>query len=490
MHLRRASALLLTCAFSSCGSATQVRPHVIDTYPAANQVLAGPLAEIRVTYDGPVRILNPDDFRIFTEEGALVGARATQREGESSILYLRPAGHATFPLDTRLAVLLIEGIVVNTLDHYADDPVEFPFTCGSEPPLLFGRPGTVTLLDSATFGLIADVPTPGGRDPVGLVSTIHGTMQKIWVQLANGGGTGASLAWFTPGDAAMTAVTLPAAVDLVATSSSIAVGPDGAYLYAAYRDTDSGRVRVVRVDTATALPAGVLDLESAAPGAGTAPVDLRPDADASRLVVAAADGATGVLAYIDRLGFTENDRDPATPGIQGDALLSGPGRMDLAGGRYWVALPGTNDMDVVAPAGSVSSSAGTVTGTDAGVLAMLDRAFLVQGLAGYTGNAALQIRSDPANLLATSPVDVSDDVGGVDRGATAVVDLQLLPGPSRFAVLLSSPGGLLLARFTYTPHFLVQEDLDPLTVGVQVVDVQAVVPGATLIGRTYGAFAP
>ena len=38
--------------------------------------------------------------------------------------------------------------------------------------------------------------------------------------------------------------------------------------------------------------------------------------------------------------------------------------------------------------------------------------------------------------------------------------------------------------------FVAQEDLDTLTPGIQVVDVEAVISGATVIGRTFGAFAP
>ena len=298
--VRKSTVLLAFALLAACGSGGQVRPHVIDTYPAPGQVLSGPLAEVRVTFDGPVRILNPDAIRVFAANGGFLGTRVSQRPGESDTIYLQPSGRATFPLDQQLAVLLIEGIVVNVLDHYADEPYEWPFTCGSEPPLLFGRPGTVTLLDSATFALIADVPTPGGRDPVGLVSTIRGATQRIWTQLADGGGSGASIAWFTTGDAAMTEIALPAAADLVASTNSIVVGPDGAFVYAAFRDTDSGRVRVVRVDTATAAPAGSLELQSAAAGAGTAPIDLRLDPDGQRLVVVASDGASGVLVYIDR----------------------------------------------------------------------------------------------------------------------------------------------------------------------------------------------
>jgi hypothetical protein len=148
-------------------------------------------------------------------------------------------------------------------------------------------------------------------------------------------------------------------------------------------------------------------------------------------------------------------------------------------------------MDVVERSNGESHfDEGTVPGSSVDVLAMPDHEFIVQGLAGYTDDDALQVRSAAANLLVTGAAQISDDVAGADRGATSVVALQILPGPARFAVLLASPGGLLLARFTYAPHFLVQEDLDPITAGVQVEDVEAVIPGATVIGRTYGAFAP
>ena len=37
---------------AACGSSEQVRPKIVDSYPAHGQILTGPVQEIRVTYDG------------------------------------------------------------------------------------------------------------------------------------------------------------------------------------------------------------------------------------------------------------------------------------------------------------------------------------------------------------------------------------------------------------------------------------------------------
>ncbi len=47
--LRNASFWLLTCALlTSCGTADQVRPRVVGSFPADGQIVAGPVQEIRM----------------------------------------------------------------------------------------------------------------------------------------------------------------------------------------------------------------------------------------------------------------------------------------------------------------------------------------------------------------------------------------------------------------------------------------------------------
>lgn len=485
--------LLLACVgLTSCGTGEQVRPRLASSFPENGTLLLGPLAEIRVTYDTPVRLLNPFDVRVISPTRGFIGTEVTQREGEPESVFLRPTSGATFPIEETLSVTIIEGLVVNGADHYAEEPIELSFTTGSETVLLFGRPGLVTLLNPNTFASLGDVPTPGGRDPVGIVSTLNTTLaQRVWVQLASGGGAGDSIAWFEAGDAAMTAIALPSGADLVADAAAITVDGDGRFVYAAFRDTGTQRVRLVRVDTQTAAAAGSLELTAIPATASTAPVDLRWSADGTRLVVAASDGATGTLAFVETETFTEQDRDPVTAGVQGYTLPNGAGRFISFPEAYWVPRAGTSDVDIVLETtGGLLFSAGDETGTNAEILTTPDGQVIIQGLTGYAGNAAWQVRSRPADLLQTFPFELEDDVGGVDRGATSVVAQQILPGIARYGVLLDSPGGLLWARVDYFPVSLLQVDLDEVTDGVQVADVEGVISGATVIGRTFGVFAP
>ncbi len=491
--IQRLGLFLACAALTACGAGAQNRPLYAGSFPFNGQVLSGPVQEIRLAYNMDVRILNPDDVRVVSPTRGFLSTTVTQRDSDPNAVYIRAPRGQTFPFDEELSVTVIEGLVVNDLDHYADEPIEFTFTTGAEPPLLFGRPGQVTLLDSTTFASLGDVPTPGGRDPVGIVSTLDSSgTQRVWVQLASGGGTGASIAWFETGDATMTAIPLPASADLVADAAAITVDPSGRYVYAAFRDTGSERVRLVRVDTATATSGGSIQLESAAAGAATKPLDLRWTEDEKRLFIPASTPTTGVLAFVELETFTEQDRDENTPGIQGYALPDGPGPTAALTLEYWVSVAGGSDTTTIVESnGDAALRTGDQTGVGTSILAMPDRQFLVQGLAGFTGDTALQIRTSSDNIFGASfPVDLSDDVGGVDQGATSVVTMQHLQGQARFAVLLDSPGGLLLARVEYAPFALFQEDLDPVTDGIQVVDVESEISGATVIGRTFGLFAP
>jgi len=483
--------LLAACLVCSCGlGGAQTRPLLVDTFPAAGQILTGPLQEIRLTYDMPVTVLNPDDVRVFTRTFSFLPTRLEQRPGEPNSVYVHPLGQPSFPLDDDFILQVAEGAVVNDLQHYAEQQADVPFTVGVEPPLLVGEPDAVTLLDSFTFASLGSVPTPVATAPVAIVSTIRGAVQRVWVQLDAGGGTGASLGWFEPGDVAMATIPLTAGGDLTAASGALTVGPNGRFLYAAFRDTDTGGVRLVRVDTDTALESGSLLLTAVPAGGGTMPVDLRWSEDGTQLIVAAAIGGSGRLAFVDRETFAEVDRDAVLGGIQGFTLPADPGRFVPAGGRFWVTRPGTNDMDVVASDGTLTVSAGTVTGTGGALLRSPANDFLVQAMSGYTGNLALQTRAAATGFLSPLAGEIVDDLGGVDLGSSTVLDLQHLPGTARFGALLGTADGRLIAFMDFLPSALDQEDLDTGTAGVQVADVDAVVPAAMFLGRTYGAFAP
>ncbi len=488
----RIALLLALGLLCSCGlGGEQNRPTFVDSYPAEGQALTGPLQEIRLTYDEAVTVLNPADVRVFARFGGFVQTTVTQRVGDPNSVYVRPTTQPTFPVDDDVIVQVAEGAVQNGLRHYAADQFEVSFSVGVETPLLLGEPGLVTLVDPFSFASVGSVPTPGSVDPVAVVSTIRDTDQRVWVQLADGGGIGESLAWFTPGDVAMVDIDLTAVADLTASTGAMTVGPDGRFLYAAFRDTDAGSVRLVKVDTATALEAASLELTAVPTGASTDPVDLQWSEDGTQLIVCAQSGATtGTLAFVDHVTFTEVDKNAGVLGIQGFALPNGAGPFVAASNRFWVNRPGSNDLDVLSNTGTVTPSTGTVTGTITSMFLTPDGEFIVEGLSGYTGNLGFQTRKAPSDFTSTEAGEVLDDVGGADLGSDIVFDLKPLPGTSRFVALLGTAGGRLLAFYDYAPHVLFQVDLDGGTAGVQVADVDAAAPGAYIVGRTYGAFAP
>ena len=65
--------------------------------------------------------------------------------------------------------------------------------------------------------------------------------------------------------------------------------------------------------------------------------------------------------------------------------------------------------------------------------------------------------------------------------------MQHRGGSKRFLLLLDTPGGLIATSWQQSGTTLTQEDLDDLTDGIQAVDVQSEIPGATSIGFTYGS---
>jgi hypothetical protein len=485
--------LLAALPLAACGVQGQIRPYVVAVWPADLQTVAGPVQEVRVTWDEPVSILNPSDLHVF-HGGVLLATRLEQRAGEPRSVYAVPTDGSAFPAGTDLAVEVVQGTVVNALRHYADGVFVSHFSTAPVPEVPVGRPGQVTLFDLDTLAPTTSVPTPAGTNPVGIVSTLRdGQPRRIWVQLDNGGGSGAALAYFEPGDAAMTTVSLSTSGgDLLASATALGVAPDGRWIYGAWRDDASGGVRLVRVDAATATEDAFLDLASVPTGASTWPADLElGGTSASDLLVTAADGAGGTLARVDRTTWTEVDADAGAAGIQGVDLGTGAG--PLAAGsadRVLVAPAGTADATLVAADGSVSTLPSTVPGTSVALVGSPDTALVVHALATFSGTDALQLRTSAAGYDDPTALAVSDDVGGMAAGITDAVALRWIDGNARVLGLFDSPGGLVLALWTAAGATLTQVDLDAVAAGVQAADVSGTIPDATVVGRTYGTFAP
>jgi hypothetical protein len=490
--MRRAPFLLLCLLVGSCG-ATQDHPQVIATFPAYGVTLPGGLRRIRVTYDEPIRVLNPNDARVYTPYGE-IATSVSAVPGNSCCLDVVAQPGVNFPSGVGYSLFVSQGFAVNADDHYARDQVFTTFTAGPDSEVLLGSPVTnrVVLADPVTFAEVSSTPTPGARRPVGLLGTEQNAVRRVWVQLGSGSGSGKSLAWFAPGDAAMTEVTLTHAGDLTATAPAIALTPDGTALFVAWRDEGLGLVRLARIDVGSATETGSILLSPAA-SAQTAPVSLAVDAGGTAVHVVCRAAAGARLCFVDPTAFVEHDEGPDA-GVDGVPLPSGAGPMLETLGRVGIAPLGSDSRltALYVPVGAVD---GTIVGPNdaaagpAGVNVCLtatnDALYYVQGLSGAAPKSLLlRNLADPNG---SSTLDVSDDVGGVATGATMVVALGAYPSGDRFCGLLDSG---VAAIFTWTTDSVSQVDVDDVTAGTQCLPLPATAAGADVIGFFLGATPP
>lgn len=476
---------------SGCGAGSEDRPVVVDVWPTNGAAEQGPIRYIRATYDGPVSILNPFDARVYAN-GALQGTTVFTDPAFPNSIFLEPSGGGTFPAGASIGVSLIQGIVINAGRHYSAAAYGWNFEVAREQPLPVTRPGIVTLFDPTTLSVDSGTPTPAGRDPIAAMRTSEAGVQRIWAQLDTGAGGGDALAYYTPGDAAMTVVTLTTAGgDLSCGAPALLLGPEGLLVYAAYRDEATGRIRVAEVDVATGAETASLELASVPSDAATTPAGITLRYPDDVLLISAHDGASGTLAFVDLATFTEIDQDDASAGIQGLVLDAGAGPIASTGDLAALAQAGNTDVTVVRFSNQdVSTSPSSVVGANVGLLLSADRGMVIQPLAGYADSLVLVRRTHVSAFTDPLAFPVSDDVGGVSSGATDATALQNVAGTSRFLLLLETPGGLILTSWVRTGSALTQLDLDPVTDGIQAADVEALLSGATSIGRTYAATEP
>lgn len=482
--------LLAVVLLSGCGLGEQDRPIALAAFPTGGGLTQAPIQEIRVDYDDPIGILNPFDSRVFADGILLASVGSTDPDFPRS-LFLSPPIGTEWPVGAAFTVTLVQGAVVNSQGHYAAVAYVFDFVAGPEPSVPVTQPGLVTLLDPNTFLAESSTPSPAGQDPVAAMRTAYAGMPRVWAQLDNGGGSGEALAWFTPGDANMTAVALQTSGgDLTSEAPALLLGRDGVFVYAAYRDETSSQVRLVKVDVDTALEVDSLLLESAGSDAAVQPRGMGIDTLRNRLLITADDGDTGTLIYVDLSTFTELDRDDDTPGTQGATLDAGAGPVARSGRWAGVAAPGTSDLTRVnMNDDDVTTQASEIVGTSVDVLRSIDGSILLQPLTGYADGLGLVRRTNIAALTDPVGLEVSDDVGGTSTNATGAVAMQQRAGGPRFFLLLETPTGLILTSWLRVGILVTQEDLDEATEGIQAVDVQAEIPGATSIGATYGTTA-
>ncbi len=485
--------LLLVCLAPSapgCGGSgsDDGHPNLLSSVPLSGATVEAGLSSVRLTFDEPVRLYLPYQVQVY-REGVFVGMRVFQLPSEASSIRLAPLfGQAFVPGDYQVVVL--EGLVVDADEHYALDPETFVFQVGGTPGFFVGSPLTnqVTTIDGLTLGALTSTPTPGGRDPVGLLAQRQGALPRVFVQLAAGGGTGKALAEFFPGALAMDEITLTTSGgDLASPAATLALDPEGIYLYAAFVDVAAQQVRVAQVRTADAVETASLLLSFPA-AVDCAPTGLTLRIDNLTLLVTAQAAGLGRVAYVDVGTFTEQDRDPVTLGIQAALLGEDAGPSDLSGdgAALLVATPlaptadlhvFTLDADTGLP--QVSAHAGTPTALRVG----FDGGLVFEGLDAGPLQEPLVVRQSADHSL-TTPVDVVDDVGGLDQGTTRVRALAQVPSQQSLYVLLDAD---CLARFSWTGANVAQDDLDLGTPGIQAWKLVGTAAGATCLGVVAGS---
>ncbi len=471
--------LLAPLALASCGSGQgeRNRPTVLWTFPGQGDVLDNVVEEVGVLYDDEIRILNPDVVWMVDQRGQVRVSASIDRDNPRLLRIRTNAGNSFLP--GRTQIIVGAGLVANSLNQYDIENYSFSFTLGDGPNFYVATRGTnvVAELDQQTFEGVHTTPTPGGRAPVGLAASQVLADIRVWTQLESGGGAGRSLAWFRPGDDAMSEIDLTHAPggDLESEYDTVALSRGGRYVFAAYRDTALERVRVhiVDVDTATELQSLVL---SPPASAATAPVGLNPGPLGTYLFVACTSAAGDTLNRIDIQSWEEDDIG-AGEDTDGEALDSGAGALAAWGVLAYIAprASTTSLSSVATPAlggGTVLESVSEIPGRPTDTLITVDGRWLMQSLAGYAGLDGLVRRNlvSPSN---PTVIEVASDTGAANPMATTVTGLTHYRTALRFLALLDSGA---LATYGWTLQDVEQEDLDPLLDGIQAADISTVAP--------------
>lgn len=483
-HLLAAALTLLVVA--GCGWGAPDRPNVIATFPVDGEVLTSPLGAVRVTYDVPVRILNPRELVVWQGWGPVPTVVARDPGDPNSILAWPAAGYAFLPGSSLLEVS--PGLAVNADDQYSLNPVNVYFTVGAADRGFFAVPHAVVEVGLDLFDGRGTTATPGGREPLAVASVPDGAAGRVWVQLADDGGTGEALASFQPGNAVMEAValTFEPGGGLSATAPALGTSPSGQEVYAAYRDVGLGRVRLARVTSPGGIETGSLVLSPPA-SEDPWPRGLSVTDEGDTVWVACSGGAGGRLVAVATTAFAEIDLGP-DPGVDGLPLPLGAGPIALSRGLVVVAPETAASADLVAIDTDdldVDAYASPTLGAPTALLSTWDQDWVLEGLAGYTGGAGLVVRA--AGVLDDpQPLVVSDRTAGADPAATAVRALAGYPGTPRALVLLDDDS---VAVFTWTSEW-VQVDLDPDTVEIEAADLSTVAAGARAVAFPARAWPP
>jgi len=482
-------ALTLGLLLGSCGGAgTDDQPRILETFPRAGAALDNVVAEFLVHYDGDIEILNPSSVSAFDERGQLP-VFAEVDPLDPRVLVIRPLAGRTF-IPGRTIVTLGAGLVVNRNQHYDLVDHAIAFTMGEGPNFFVATrgPGAVAEVDRTTFAPVHRTPTPGGVDPVGVLGTQIGDDIRIWVQLATGGGDGRALAWFRPGDGAMTPVALTTAPggDLEASVSTLDLSRDGRFLLAAWRDTALSRVRLAKIDIRTATEVATAILSPPA-SPSTAPASLRTAPLGSSVYVTPTSDAGDSLL---RISIPTLEESMLEPGAAGDGLPipAGAGPLSTWGFFVFVApRPQTNgQITLVNPsAGTVAEDVSEVVGRPRSVLITFDGFWLVEGLADYDLDEGLVLRTRAIVSDRRPHAIVADTGAGQPAVGPAVRVLVHDRTQARFVAVLA---GGIVAPFVWNALDIEQEDQDPLLDGIQAAGISTVASdpvAATFVSGIY-----
>jgi len=484
--------LVLAACSGDDGLGEQDRPEVVAFDPPPGAVLPGWLSHVRVRYDQPVHVLNPDAVWVTAEgvpedEDENVRCRAYPDPSDPNSILVVPTGEDQFYTGLKHRLRVQEGAAANDEEHYSIDEYETTFTVGVLPPqFVTAEDGQVHQILVPTLVNLGSTAPPAGyaaRGPLG-------SGDRVWVWLDPAAPGSSLLGTMQPGDATITVVPLAGEVG-TRRGGGLALSTDGRTLYATAEDAGTSRVLVHRVDVPTTAEVGAPLVLS--PVLGTSPGTFRPDVDPSRarLLVPVADGlGGGRLAVVSLETFTEVDMVEG-PGVDALDLVWGAGGVYVETGRdvafvLLENLPHTgfvfvefeDDYEVFI------AEEPTFAGTARVGYPTTNERWFLQGLEGYDGLDGL-IESRAFDINEGFAEAIRDDVGAGLHGSNHVTAFLRPPVGDFLYLFTNDATKTTLCAYDIDEEDNEQEDLDLVLPGTQGRDFSLAVPsrvtGATVL---------
>jgi hypothetical protein len=456
----------LALVAGSCGGGAPDRPVIIATYPANGQAMPGLVHSIRITYDTPVDLLMIDQL-VLTSGGVRIPLWIVKDPNDPASVIGTPVDGTSMQPGSN-HVRIEPGFVVNEDRHYRLENYNFSFTLGAVNTFFLGTlaPTAVVEVDAETFAFVHSTPTPAGRSPIGLAGSAIATQQRVWVQLFDPGGTAEALAWFTPGDAAMTPIALTCGNDDLYTSyPAIALTPDGTTLFAAYREEQEDRVRLHRIDAVTGLETGTVLLSPT----GTSPGGLSVSPDGGVVDIACHAGTGDVLVSVDAQTMVEDDIGPG-PGTDGLPLPVGAGPTVSRSQSVLVAPTRATTAHLTEAdtwSGTLDEYGSVTPGKPVQLLVTPLGSWVFTGLWDYANDEPVVLRP-LTDLADDTPLTVLSLTSGANPPATRVYGMARHPATSEVYVLLDNDA---IAVLSVGVTDVTQKDLDDATPDAQSADI-------------------